>query len=254
MRDRETRQKVLQDGTFKKYAEMRRKTALNGDLELIYNPKINNDTGEIIGQTLNPDFFGIERHELEECERARKCRDQQRRKIEDHISFIFGHSGYQTYFATFTFKDSSLDLKADTRRQRIRRLLSKTCDDFILNIDYGSETDREHYHALIALKEGHFNEYKNEMGHLKIKELDGYKLGNYDIEKVRDTEKDGERLARYVAKLTLHSVKVKQSYVSVKKGSDYQSFKTTKKGLMTSARDGLGFWRNWEDELNSSTI
>ena len=39
------------------------------------------------------------------------------------------------------------------------------------------------------------------------------------------TEKDKTQIARYIAKLTLHSIKVKQKYVSVKKGTEYQKEK-----------------------------
>ena len=195
---------MLSDGTYQKYSLERKQRVFNNELEQFVN-SINDPV-------------------LEECENIRRCQKSQRQKVEDHIRYMFMKPQWDLYFVTFSFNDYALSLSAETRKKAITRLLGSICADYIVNIDYGTKTSREHYHAVIRLVSGTYETYINNK-HIKIKELDSYKYGHYDIEQINKSEIDAKRLSRYETKLTLHSVKVKQQYISTKKGSMYQQFR-----------------------------
>lgn len=215
MNNKELRKQVLSDGTYKNYALARRKRAQMGLLdEFLTSICIDNNTGEIAPNNV-----------MVECENIRRCQKSQRQKVEEHIKFLFMKPNYDLYFATFTFNDNALMLSKDTRKQAIRRLLSTVCADYIMNIDYGSITEREHYHAVIRLNKDGYCRYETESHHIKIKELDSYSYGYYGLEEIHKDVLDAKKLSRYETKLTLHSLKVNQQYISVKKGSMYQQFK-----------------------------
>lgn len=204
MKNQELRKQVLSDGTYQKYSLERKQRALNNELEQFIN-SINDPVQE-------------------ECENIRDCQKKQRQKVEDHIKYMFMKPQWDLFFATFSFNDYALSLSAETRKKAITRLLGSICADYIVNIDYGTKTCREHYHAVIRLVAGTYETYINNK-HIKIKELDSYKYGHYDIEQINKSDIDAKRLSRYETKLTLHSVKVKQQYISTKKGSMYQQFR-----------------------------
>lgn len=57
----------------------------------------------------------------------------------------------QCLFLTLTFRDDVLaDTSPNTRRKYVRRFLKSYSNAFVANIDFGSKTGREHYHALIV--------------------------------------------------------------------------------------------------------
>ena len=204
MKNQELRKQVLSDGTYQKYSLERKQRVFNNELE------------QFINSVTDPEQL--------ECENIRRCQKSQRQKVEDHIKYMFMKPQWDLYFVTFSFNDYALSLSAETRKKAITRLLGSICADYIVNIDYGKTTNREHYHAVIRLVAGTYETYINNK-HIKIKELDSYKYGFYDLEPIEKTDIDAKRLSRYETKLTLHSVKVKQQYISTKKGSMYQQYK-----------------------------
>lgn len=223
MKDIERRIFLLENGTYKNYINQRKQFFRNGVVFV-------DDYGQ-----LDTSLFDIPKNDLIICERIRKCYKEQREKVEDHIMYLFTKTNYDLYFVTFTFTDTALnETKAETRKQNIRRLLTRT-DDYILNIDYGKQTDREHYHSIVAVKKGTY-ETRTENGHIKLSFLDNYRMGTYDVQMIRKTDDDKKRLSRYIAKLTMHSMKVKQRYISVKKGSEYQEHKKITKNIKMRSR------------------
>lgn len=245
LKDKSKRIEVLQNGSFKTYRKVRRNLAQEGRIEELLNT-IDADTGEVLKGVLNADLVGLDQETVDECERARKCRDEQRKKIEDHIRYLVLNAerlGYDLYFGTWTFTDEALQLKARTRRECIAGLLKATCADYILNIDYGKTTDREHYHGIIAVPKGSYEitsmvwseKYHTWLLHLDI--LDKYKMGYYDVQKIGTDQEDIAKLSRYIAKLTQHSIKVAQSYVSVKKGTEYQQHKKRRQYQRTTHQE-----------------
>lgn len=254
MKDRKRRQELLDDGKYRIYTQTRKNAFLNGEPEKMYKYEFNDDTGEILSSHLDADYFGLDYEDLHECERIRDCKKHQTQKIEDHIKFLFDKTKYDLFFITFSFNDDAMKLNADTRKQKIRRLLNKVSEDYILNIDFGHVREREHYHSVVALKKDSYTLYKNEYGHFKIKELDSYDYGNYDLEGIRTSDEDRKRLARYISKLTLHSVKVEQRYVSVKKGTDYQKQKNLIKSLKRDAKVYRLFKPDYNDLLDANQL
>ena len=233
MKNKEHRKQLIKNKTFQKYTEKRKKAFLSGNAADCFKNIFDDKTGVLIKQNaLNENYFDMTKEDVEECERIRHCRLEQRKKIENHISYLFKRNDYDLFFLTLNFNDETLEkTKKETRKQNCRRLLTPL-DDYILNIDYGSEKEREHYHAIIAIKKGTYKKYKNEYKKTKIDLLDNYKMGFYDVKEIRREEKDNKRLSRYITKLTMHSIKVEQQYVSTKKGSDYQDYQKIKKQLI----------------------
>lgn len=235
---------------YQMYTE-KRKTAISAGLAIFKYQVIN---GDMVYSGIDDYgyFSPLTREQVDECERIRQNRKDQRQKIERHIEYLFSKN-YDLYFATFNFNDDALQMKADTRKQKVRRLLTQ-CDDYILNIDYGKENEREHYHAIIAFREDKFHEYENEFGKLKFEEFDSYDFGFYDLQRIRREGKSKDKLARYIAKLTSHSIKVKQQYVSVKKGSDYQKYQKILKDYKKATKTDFGLWRDYVDELYANSL
>lgn len=98
------------------------------------------------------------------------------------------------YFLTFTFKDSILDsTDFDTRRQYVRRWLSKNCIDYIGNLDYGEKNHREHYHALISCD--------------RVDTKTWLKNGALNFEKVYIDSTIDDKLAKYINKFMYHAIK-----------------------------------------------
>lgn len=226
MKETERRIYLIEEGYFKEYLQKRRIAFKNG-YDLI------DQNGD-----LNEDYFEMSLNDCKICERIRRSSKEQRQKVEEHIKFLFNKNHYDLFFVTFTFSDPILkETKPETRKQKIRRLLTDL-EDYILNIDYGAKTEREHYHAIIAVKKGSY-EIRSEDGHIKLSILDKYNLGNYDVKKIGSREIDSKKLSRYISKLTLHSVKIRQNYISVKKGSEYQEWKKTIKNIRNVARTGI---------------
>jgi hypothetical protein len=97
------------------------------------------------------------------------------------------------YFITITFNDLVLTNTSElTRRRYVARYLQTISDNYAANIDYGDQTGREHYHAVVKSEKRPINTW--EYGFIKI-------------QKVNDGDKDITRLAKYTSKLTNHAIK-----------------------------------------------
>lgn len=222
--EKERKKELLKNGIYKNYIKQRKYNYYEG-IATIYKDDNNKN---VINYNA---FNNINNDDIQDCERIRKAKHKQRNIINNHIEYLMKRQDYNLYFMTFTFNDEILkNTKQDTRKQKIRRLLNKITEDYILNIDYGKENEREHYHAVIAILKEKDNSYINEEKQTKNIIIDKqYKYGFYHMEKIRKENQDKTKLSNYITKLTLHSVKVIQSYVSVKKGSDYQKYKELRK-------------------------
>lgn len=117
----------------------------------------------------------------------------------------------KAYFLTLTFKNEVLARTTEeTRRQYVRKALKGISDTYVANIDYGKNTEREHYHAIVEPLPGHLATWKNgkrfyqDMPDLRswIKDY-----GFVTIEKIGSTEDDMKKVAKYTAKLSAHALK-----------------------------------------------
>lgn len=112
-------------------------------------------------------------------------------RLQDRISDML-MSG-DTLFLTLTFTNEVLEnTSAETRRRYVTRVLKKFNCNYVANIDYGKETEREHYHCVISIS------------HLP---KNFWPYGFCKIEKVRNCSGDSARLAKYISKLTNHAIK-----------------------------------------------
>lgn len=112
-----------------------------------------------------------------------------RDKINDLVS-----SG-QAVFITLTFRDDVINkTTALTRRRYVARYLKEQSPFYVANVDFSPQKNREHYHAVVSNR----------------CDLSKWSYGFTLAEKVRVHENDTKRVARYVAKLTNHALKVKQ--------------------------------------------
>lgn len=228
MKNREKKVEVLTNGDYHKYTE-KRKSAFKDGNGFEFTHVLDEQTGEYIEQ-LNIELLEMSEENAFECERIRNNKNRQRAKIEDHIRFLVksAKNGFcDLFFITFTFTDETMKKSAETRKRAVIKALG-FCDDYIVNIDYGANTEREHFHAVISLQKGYTARETNHKGYVKLTIFDRYeRLYGFTSAKLIDIsdEKSPERLAKYISKLVLHSVKVQQAYVSVKKGSRFQLWK-----------------------------
>lgn len=71
-------------------------------------------------------------------------------------------------FLTFTFSDKTLEeTNEKTRLRAVKKYLNEQAKAYILNCDYGSQNEREHYHAIATPKAKIFLKYKWRYGYLK---------------------------------------------------------------------------------------
>ena len=222
MKNKELKKQLVENGKFEDYRKTKRANADHGTYDLFEVVMTMEDARRILFPEMTPE-------EIIECERMSKSRYQQRKKIYDHLMFLF-KGNWDLYFITWTFSDEILNsTKSSTRKQKVIRSLSKCFVDYINNIDYAPDTNREHFHSVVAKKnasETMYFEYEKGVKHIKFHDLDClYKYGHYKVVPIRLSETDAKTIAGYIAKLTSHSIKVKQSYVSTKKGSPWQQYK-----------------------------
>lgn len=114
------------------------------------------------------------------------------KRIRSHITNII--KGGNAVFLTLTFNDNTMaSTNAKTRRRYVSRYLKANCDTYVANKDFGETNEREHYHALVLASRVDFTKW--------------HSYGAIQGEKTRTNGKDVERISRYIAKLTFHSIK-----------------------------------------------
>ena len=97
-------------------------------------------------------------------------------------------------FLTLTFTDEVLaSTNEETRRKYVRRFLKEYSSCFIANIDYGSKTGREHYHAIILFD--------------NVRLVDNWVHGFSNAQIIRDDLKSSQRVSHYILKIANHFVK-----------------------------------------------
>lgn len=99
----------------------------------------------------------------------------------------------QCIWLTLTFTDEILaKTSQETRRRYVSRFLKSQSNSYIANIDYGKDTEREHYHAVVLC------DYLD-----KSKWLYGFSY----TERVKNHVNSPKKLSKYVSKLTNHAIK-----------------------------------------------
>lgn len=134
-----------------------------------------------------------------ECEELRKAFANRRAKKKRANAYLQGM--FESYdniqFITLTFTDEALNrLNQKTRHRYVQRWLNEYCNDYFANVDYGKNTGREHYHAVVSLKD------------LKTKLLWEHGFSNVKKVKIKSQEIDSHKLSSYLLKLSSHTVKL----------------------------------------------
>lgn len=126
----------------------------------------------------------------QEAERINNAFDARKKRLrERNATFI---ATGKCLFLTLTFTDKVLSSTSEeTRKQYVRKFLKTHCEKYIANIDYGGQTDREHYHAIVVAD---------------YLEPNAWQYGISKIRKVPNSE-NPLILAKYISKLTNHAIK-----------------------------------------------
>lgn len=94
---------------------------------------------------------------------------------------------------TLTFREDVLNSTSiETRRKYVQRFLKTQSDYYLANIDFGKNTQREHYHAVVV------------SSHIEAKKWD---YGFTWTERIHVCKDSDLKLAKYVSKLTNHAIK-----------------------------------------------
>ena len=129
--------------------------------------------------------------ELKECERINHAWFERVKRLQDRIETILMSS--PSSFITLTFTNKVLqETSAETRRRYVARWCKQYGVAYVGNIDFGKNTNREHYHVIIA----------------KTIQDKNWPYGFMDIENINtDNTKSVICLSKYVSKLTNHAIK-----------------------------------------------
>ena len=132
-------------------------------------------------------------------------------------------------FGTITCNDNFLKENYDTQKKRLQRYLKKYFFYVVKNADYGSKTERLHYHFIgLTFDDLFLNGKKSKKGrpmyNLKNDwwEVQDYGFApNYEIIEYQCI--DNKKISNYLVKLNNHSnkISVKKSRLSILKNKDY---------------------------------
>ena len=130
-------------------------------------------------------------------ERILKARYQKSSRIKRRMVYLFSRYKY-IWFCTFTFSKKYINKSTRTKRDLIKSCIDIEDFKFILNIDYGKSTQREHYHCILATN-------KN----ININDLfqSVYKGGFCLSILCNNSLDDFSRLKKYIDKLINHCIK-----------------------------------------------
>ena len=147
-----------------------------------------------------------------EYERILKARYNKVGRIKRRLIYLFSRYNY-IWFCTFTFNDNYINKSSRTKRDLIKKCISQSDFKYILNIDYGKRTEREHYHCILATNKD-----------ININDLFQSQYPSFSLSILcKNGLNDFKRLSKYINKLVNHCVKAttkKQRIVYNFKGFD----------------------------------
>ena len=132
-----------------------------------------------------------------EYERILKSRYMKVSRVKKRLIYLLCNYEY-IWFCTFTFKDSYINKCDRTKKDLIKYVINDYDFKYILNIDYGKKTEREHYHCIIATNNSlNLNDYIQK----------NYNGGHCLALRCNSSADDIKRLTKYINKLSNHCVK-----------------------------------------------
>ena len=141
---------------------------------------------------------GLQFEEDIEIERKLKARYNKVSRIKQHFIYMVMKKN-NLYFLTFTFDDKYINKCDRTKKDLIKNLLKEIDFNsyFILNVDYGSQTERQHYHCIFGTNKD-----------LDLKSiLDKYYPCYSYTEKIRLDTNCINKIPKYINKLSNHAIK-----------------------------------------------
>ena len=135
-------------------------------------------------------------HEYKDLKRALRVK---RNRLKARILSMLENNN-NCLFLTFTFNNRVMKATTqETREKYIKRYLKIFANKYILNIDYGANTKREHYHAIATPK---YHIFLYDMYNKKYGFINGEIIGN--LKRFANINKSLEDIAE---RLTSHSTK-----------------------------------------------
>ena len=139
---------------------------------------------------------GIPFEENKEFEKVLTARYMKVSRIKRRLVYLLSRYDY-IWFCTFTFDNYYIDKCDRTKRDLIKSVINTHDFKYILNIDYGKTTEREHYHCIIGTNINF--------------DVNQYIQSNYPCFSLSINCKKGSedfyRLSKYINKLTNHCIK-----------------------------------------------
>ena len=130
-------------------------------------------------------------------EKLLNARIQKVGRIKKRLLYLFLRYKY-IWFCTFTFSDKYINKSERTKRDLIKSVLNTHDFKYILNIDYGKQTQRQHFHCILATDiDMDVNQYFQNF-------YDGGFSLSIQCKKGID---DLSRLTKYIDKLVNHCIK-----------------------------------------------
>lgn len=171
------------------------------------------------------------KYEFEQILKEKKKRANKRCRTSQKFIEIFKlrqvlNSKCYIVFGTITLNDKNLNKKEDTYIRKIHKWLKDHFLYSILNKDYGSKTEREHYHFIgLTTEEIEYTGKKSKKGY-KIYELvnKNYTMGFEPTLCIIDLDKnDKKQTINYLLKLNNHSNKITtKNRVRIIKSNQYR--------------------------------
>ena len=130
-------------------------------------------------------------------EKLLNARIQKVGRIKKRLLYLLLRYKY-IWFCTFTFSDKYINKSERTKRDLIKSVLNTHDFKYILNIDYGKQTQRQHFHCILATDiDMDVNQY-----------FQNFYDGGYSLSiQCKKGLEDLTRLTKYIDKLVNHCIK-----------------------------------------------
>lgn len=128
--------------------------------------------------------------------RLYKSNERRKQRIKSRIESMV--STGKALFLTLTFSNKMFErnTSAETRRRYIARFLKEQCLEYLANIDFGSQNEREHYHAVVVPKTI-----------IDFKRYNKLFDSNINSQHIRVNDTSVKLVGKYINKLTNHALK-----------------------------------------------
>lgn len=134
---------------------------------------------------------------IKDYERILKARYNKCSRIKRRFIYMINKKA-RSYFCTFTFDNHYIDLSDRTKRDLIKKCLNAFDNNclYILNVDYGKKTEREHYHCIVSTD---------------LPDLEEFLILAYpcftSVKEINILSDDVIRVSKYLNKLSNHCIK-----------------------------------------------